>query len=131
MFDRSLGMRYFVHWGLFIASLKNNGTEEQKRKWVPLAEDLKIIGCYGMTEIGTSSFLRGLETTATYDRASQEFIINRFAKKEFVCSFYYSKVTHFLFFSFFSNSPTETATKFWIGLAGQVRKIVEPRFRCC
>ncbi len=49
-----------------------------------------------MTEMGHSSFLRGLETTATFDKKTQEFVIN---------------------------TPTLTATKWWIGMAGEVRNI--------
>jgi acyl-CoA oxidase len=51
-----------------------------------------MIGCFAMTELGHSSFLRGAETTATFDLETQEFIIN---------------------------TPTLTATKWWIGAAGQ------------
>jgi len=53
---------------------------------------MKIIGCFAMTELGHGSYIRGIETTATYDKNAQQFIIN---------------------------SPTETSTKWWIGLAGQ------------
>ncbi len=31
----------------------------------------EIYGCFGMTELGHGSFLRGLETTAHYDAATQ------------------------------------------------------------
>lgn len=44
------------------------------------------------TELGHSSNLRGLETTSTYDRATNEFVIH---------------------------SPTLTATKWWIGMSGE------------
>ncbi|KAJ1553171.1 fatty-acyl coenzyme A oxidase, partial [Cladochytrium tenue] len=51
-----------------------------------------VIGCFGMTELGHGSNVAGLETTATFDEASDEFIIH---------------------------TPTITATKWWIGGAAQ------------
>ncbi|KAG0306588.1 fatty-acyl coenzyme A oxidase [Dissophora globulifera] len=45
-----------------------------------------------MTELGHSSNLPGLETTSTFDRATDEFVIH---------------------------SPTLTSTKWWIGMAGR------------
>jgi hypothetical protein len=47
-----------------------------------------------MTELGYSSFLRGCETYAIYDKSREEFIIN---------------------------SASILATKWWIGMAGDVR----------
>jgi hypothetical protein len=35
-----------------------------------------VIGTYAQTELGHGTFLRGLETTATYDASTQEFIIH-------------------------------------------------------
>ena len=90
--DRSLSMRQFVHTPLFTGQLLHSGTEEQINKWVTKANKLEIIGCFGMTELGHSSHLQGIETTATFDVDSDEFIIN---------------------------SPTETSTKVWIGLSSQ------------
>lgn len=47
-----------------------------------------VVGCFAMTELGHGSNLPGLETTATFDEASDQFIIH---------------------------TPTLTATKWWIG----------------
>ena len=90
--DHGMAMRFGVHDLLFRVNIREQGNDEQVKKWDSLAEDWSIIGCFAMTELGTSSFLRGTETTATYDPVNQEFIIN---------------------------SPTITATKWWIGLAGE------------
>lgn len=46
------------------------GTEEQKQKWLDGAAGMKIIGSFGMTELGHSSFLRGSETIVTYDKTT-------------------------------------------------------------
>lgn len=37
---------------------------------------MRVIGCYSMTELGHSSHLPGLETTATLDIDRDEFIIH-------------------------------------------------------
>jgi acyl-CoA oxidase len=63
-------------------------TPEQKEYWNEYMKKNVISGTYVQTELGHGTYLRGMETTATYDRATQEFIIN---------------------------SPTLTATKFWPG----------------
>jgi hypothetical protein len=41
-----------------------------------LAQTFQIIGCYAQTEMGHGSNVRGLETTATYDKATQEFVLH-------------------------------------------------------
>ncbi|KAL9961620.1 hypothetical protein ACROYT_G030602 [Oculina patagonica] len=61
---------------MFIPTLKGQGTEEQKAKWLPLAESYQIIGTYAQTELGHGTYVRGLETTATYDKRTQEFVIH-------------------------------------------------------
>ncbi|EDV23301.1 uncharacterized protein TRIADDRAFT_27529 [Trichoplax adhaerens] len=83
---------FFLHVIMFIPTIRGQGTEEQKRKWLPLAEDLKILGTYAQTELGHGTFLRGLETKATYDVSSREFIVN---------------------------SPTITSMKWWPGGLGK------------
>lgn len=82
-----------LHWGMFIPAIKGQGTEEQQQKWLPLAYKMQIIGCYAQTELGHGSNVQGLETTATYDRQTDEFIIH---------------------------SPTLTSSKWWPGGLGKV-----------
>jgi acyl-CoA oxidase len=61
---------------MFLPALKNLGTPEQQEKWVTLAEKYQIIGTYAQTEMGHGTFIRGLETTATYDPKTKEFVIH-------------------------------------------------------
>ncbi|XXG75813.1 hypothetical protein AAC387_Pa08g0307 [Persea americana] len=65
-----------LHWGMFIPAIKGQGTEEQQQKWLTLASKMQIIGCYAQTELGHGSNVQGLETTATFNPASDEFIIH-------------------------------------------------------
>jgi acyl-CoA oxidase len=41
-----------------------------------LAKSGKILGTYAQTELGHGSFVRGLETTATFDQAKDDFVIH-------------------------------------------------------
>ncbi|KAK6262862.1 hypothetical protein QUC31_008678 [Theobroma cacao] len=93
-------MRFFVdqpaftdlHWGMFIPAIKGQGTEEQQQKWLPVAYKMQIIGCYAQTELGHGSNVQGLETTATFDPQTDEFVIH---------------------------SPTLTSSKWWPGGLGK------------
>ncbi|GMJ11001.1 acyl-CoA oxidase 1 [Hibiscus trionum] len=82
-----------LQWGMFIPAIKANGSEEQKAKWLPLAYKVKILGCYAQTELGHGSNVRGLETTATFDPHTDEFLLH---------------------------SPTLTSSKWWPGGMGKV-----------
>jgi len=81
-----------VHRSMFVPTLENQGDDEQRAKWLPLAKTFKILGAYAQTELGHGSNVQGLETVATYDKATQEFIID---------------------------SPTLTSRKWWPGGLGK------------
>ncbi|GLB42030.1 putative acyl-CoA oxidase family protein [Lyophyllum shimeji] len=80
-----------LHSIMFIPTLKLQASPEQLAYWLPLAESGKIIGTYCQTELGHGTFLRGLETTATFDSKTDEFVIH---------------------------SPTIGSTKYWPGGVG-------------
>ncbi|KAF1351516.1 acyl-CoA oxidase [Lizonia empirigonia] len=82
----------FGHQGvLFELAIERNGTEEQRARWLLLARSGRILGTYCQTELGHGSFVRGIETTATFDQSTDEFIVH---------------------------SPTVSSAKFWpAGLA--------------
>ncbi|KAJ0391967.1 hypothetical protein P43SY_007526 [Pythium insidiosum] len=81
-----------VHRAMFIPTLENQADDEQQRKWLPLARNFKIFGAYAQTELGHGSNVQGIETTATYDKQTQEFVIH---------------------------SPTLTSRKWWPGGLGK------------
>lgn len=84
---------YAIHGLMFTPTIEGQGTQEQKNKWLPLIENYDILGCYAQTEMGHGTYVRGLETTATYDAAKQEFVVH---------------------------SPTLTSTKWWPGGMGVI-----------
>ncbi|XP_076083780.1 peroxisomal acyl-coenzyme A oxidase 1-like isoform X1 [Mytilus galloprovincialis] len=81
-----------LHYAMFLPTINKQATPEQKKKWLPLAENYKMIGTYAQTELGHGTFIRGLETTATYDPKTKEFILD---------------------------SPTLTSKKYWPGCLGK------------
>ncbi|XP_077574219.1 peroxisomal acyl-coenzyme A oxidase 1 isoform X3 [Stigmatopora nigra] len=71
-FQEALGL----HYAMFIPTLYGQCDPEQCKKWLPLAESCQALGTYAQTELGHGTHLRGLETTATYDPATEEFVLN-------------------------------------------------------
>ncbi|XP_068448392.1 peroxisomal acyl-coenzyme A oxidase 1 isoform X2 [Clinocottus analis] len=65
-----------LHFVMFLPTLYSQCDPQQSRKWLPLAESFQAVGTYAQTEMGHGTHLRGLETTATYDPATQEFVLN-------------------------------------------------------
>ncbi|ETN75635.1 acyl-CoA dehydrogenase, middle domain protein [Necator americanus] len=81
-----------LHFVMFIPTLQGQTTDEQLDEWLSLAIARGIIGTYAQTELGHGTNLKNLETTATYDPKTKEFIIN---------------------------SPTITSAKWWPGALGK------------
>ena len=75
-FDLSLMVKAGVQWGLFGGAITALGTKEHHRRYLPGAMDLSLLGCFAMTETGHGSDVQNLETTATFDPAAEEFVIN-------------------------------------------------------
>uniref|UniRef100_A0A671YGZ3 Acyl-coenzyme A oxidase n=1 Tax=Sparus aurata TaxID=8175 RepID=A0A671YGZ3_SPAAU len=65
-----------LHLGMFLPTLLNQANQEQMDRFFMPSWNLEIIGTYAQTEMGHGTHLRGLETTATYDPATQEFVLN-------------------------------------------------------
>jgi acyl-CoA oxidase len=75
-FDLSLMVKAGVQWGLFGGAIANLGTQRHHDAYVPGLINLDILGCFAMTETGHGSDVQSLETTATYDPATQEFVVH-------------------------------------------------------
>ena len=85
--DLSMVIKFGVQFGLWGGSVLNLGTEYHHKKYLPTTGTLDLAGCFAMTETGHGSNVRGLETTATYDPETQEFIVNspdKAAGKEYI-----------------------------------------------
>ncbi|MGV1034378.1 MAG: acyl-CoA dehydrogenase [Microbacteriaceae bacterium] len=74
--DPSSQIKSGVQWGLFGAAVLHLGTEKHHEKWLPGIMTLEIPGIYAMTETGHGSDVASIGTTATYDPATEEFVIN-------------------------------------------------------
>lgn len=81
-----------LHLNMFTMSIEQFCNEEQIKKWGPMTRNFDILGCYAQTEIGHGSNVGGLETTATFDKETDEFVLDM---------------------------PTITATKWWPGDMGR------------
>jgi acyl-CoA oxidase len=92
MSDLSLMVKAGVQWGLFGSAIENLGTERHHEAYVKKTISLELRGCFAMTETGHGSDVQSVETTATYDAGTEEFVID---------------------------SPTPTARKDYIGGAAQ------------
>ncbi|KAJ8983313.1 hypothetical protein NQ317_010851 [Molorchus minor] len=81
-----------LHYVMFIPTLMGQATIQQQAEWIQKAWSCNIIGTYAQTELGHGTFIRGLETIATYDPKTEEFVLD---------------------------SPTLTSYKWWPGGLGQ------------
>jgi acyl-CoA oxidase len=87
MSDLSLMVKAGVQWGLFGGAIENLGTDRHHQAYVPRIISLDLLGCFAMTETGHGSDVQALETTATYDASTQEFVIDsptRTARKDYI-----------------------------------------------
>ena len=76
MSDLSLMVKAGVQWGLFGGAIENLGTARHHEQYVRPTIDLDLLGCFAMTETGHGSDVQELETTATYDPETREFVIH-------------------------------------------------------
>ncbi|KAJ1975949.1 hypothetical protein H4R34_004154 [Dimargaris verticillata] len=79
------------HTDLVLACLQALGNDAQHDKFLKPAQHYEIITCYAQTELGHGSNVQGIETTATYDARTEEFVLH---------------------------SPTLTSHKWWVGGLG-------------
>jgi len=74
--DPSLQIKSGVQWGLFGSAIHQLGTRPHHEAFLPGAISLEVPGAFAMTETGHGSDVASIGTTATYDEATQEFVIH-------------------------------------------------------
>ena len=74
--DPSMQIKAGVQWGLFGSAVHHLGTERNHREFLPGIISFDVPGCFAMTETGHGSDVQSIATTATYDPATQEFVVH-------------------------------------------------------
>ncbi|GAA3917451.1 acyl-CoA dehydrogenase [Microbacterium invictum] len=85
--DPSMQIKGGVQWGLFGSAIHQLGTAQHHEAWLRDVMNMDLPGAFAMTEMGHGSDVAALGTTATYDAATEEFVIHtpfRAATKEYL-----------------------------------------------
>lgn len=85
--DLSVLVKVGVQFGLFGGAILQLGTKEHHDAYLADLVTGKLMGCFAMTETGHGSNVQALGTVATYDLATQEFVITTHgeqARKDYI-----------------------------------------------
>lgn len=74
--DPAMTTKMTVQFNLFGGTVLKLGTERHHEKLLAGIDNLDDVGCFGLTELGYGNNAVEMETTATYDKEKQEFIVN-------------------------------------------------------
>ncbi|KAI1724238.1 acyl-CoA oxidase domain-containing protein [Ditylenchus destructor] len=65
-----------LHYIMFLQTIQGQTDDEQLEQWIEPTISRSILGTYAQTELGHGTNLKRLETTATYELATQEFVLH-------------------------------------------------------
>ncbi|HET7296361.1 MAG TPA: acyl-CoA dehydrogenase family protein, partial [Gemmatimonadales bacterium] len=74
--DLSLLVKFGVQFGLWGGAIQQLGNRTHHERYLKATATLELMGCFAMTEAGHGSNVQQLQTTATYDPDTDDFIIN-------------------------------------------------------
>ncbi|WOG97365.1 hypothetical protein DCAR_0416705 [Daucus carota subsp. sativus] len=74
--DVSFGVKLGVQYSLWGGSVLNLGTKKHRDKYFNGIDSVEYPGCFAMTELHHGSNVQGLETVATFDLLTDEFVID-------------------------------------------------------
>lgn len=74
--DPAMTTKMTVQFNLFGGTVLKLGTERHHDKLLEGIDNLNDIGCFGLTELGYGNNAVEMETTAVYDKETDEFIVN-------------------------------------------------------
>ena len=74
--DPAMTTKMTVQFNLFGGTVLKLGTDRHHKELLEGIDNLNDIGCFGLTELGYGNNAVEMETTATYDASTKEFIVN-------------------------------------------------------
>ena len=74
--DPAMTTKMTVQFNLFGGTVLKLGTERHHKELLEGIDNLNDVGCFGLTELGYGNNAVEMETTATYDEATKEFIVH-------------------------------------------------------
>lgn len=74
--DGSTATKMTVQFNLFGGTILRLGTERHHKQLLAGIDTLEDVGCFALTELGYGNNAVEMETTATYDLKTDEFVVN-------------------------------------------------------